>query len=619
MTCVSLGFSKLRRWLACLPALGLLFFSAAFCHADALSPTAVVADASGKTLYVAASTASRLLIVDPKAGSVTATITLPLNPSGLVVSADGKYLYVTGDAPNGQLFVIDLTTRQVLHSIPAGHTPMSPVLGPRGDILFLCERFTNKVTVIDLAQRQVAPEIPVKREPVACGLTPDGALLFVANHLPAGTADQDVISAEVEVIDTSARKVVTSIPLPNGSSSLRGLDVSPDGRYVYVTHLLSRYTMPPTQLERGWMNTNAVSIIDVAARTLLTTVLLDDLARGAANPWAVACTADGRLLCLTHAGTHEVSIIDRLGLHRKIDQIIRHEYAADPGLSVEKIPNTLAFLGTLRTRRALGIHGPRGLAIAGSTLHVTGYFSDNLETIDLASPTITGGRITTLGPTATPNTIRRGELLFNDAGLCLQQWQSCASCHPDARADGLNWDLTNDGLGNPKNTRSLLASHRTPPVMSLAVRETAEMAVRSGLRFIQFAHCSEDDARAIDEYLKSLAPVASPYRHQGEWSDAAKRGEKLFADTGCAACHSGPQSTDLKSYDVGTGTSADQDKLLDTPTLLECWRTAPYLHDGRAATLFDVLKTCNPNNRHGRTTNLTDQQLWDLEEYILSQ
>ena len=46
---------------------------------------------------------------------------------------------------------------------------------------------------------------------------------------------------------------------------------------------------------------------------------------------------------------------------------------------------------------------------------------------------------------------RRGEMLFNDATLCFQRWQSCSSCHPDARADGLNWDLINDGIGNPKN------------------------------------------------------------------------------------------------------------------------------------------------------------------------
>ena len=36
--------------------------------------------------------------------------------------------------------------------------------------------------------------------------------------------------------------------------------------------------------------------------------------------------------------------------------------------------------------------------------------------------------------------VRRGEILFHDASDCFERWQSCASCHPDARADGLNWD-----------------------------------------------------------------------------------------------------------------------------------------------------------------------------------
>ena len=60
---------------------------------------------------------------------------------------------------------------------------------------------------------------------------------------------------------------------------------------------------------------------------------------------------------------------------------------------------------------------------------------------------------------------RRGEMLYNDGSMCFQQWQSCASCHPDGRVDGLNWDLLNDGMGNPKQTRSELYNHVTPPTM----------------------------------------------------------------------------------------------------------------------------------------------------------
>ena len=57
---------------------------------------------------------------------------------------------------------------------------------------------------------------------------------------------------------------------------VNGVCVSPDGRYAYVTHILGRYQLPTTQLERGWMNTNALSVIDVATQKLVNTVLIDD-------------------------------------------------------------------------------------------------------------------------------------------------------------------------------------------------------------------------------------------------------------------------------------------------------------------------------------------------------
>jgi hypothetical protein len=45
------------------------------------------------------------------------------------------------------------------------------------------------------------------------------------------------------------------------------------------------------------------------------------------------------------------------------------------------------------------------------------------------------------------------------------------------------------------------------------------------------------------------------------------------------------------------------------------WETAPYLHDGSAPTLLDVLTTANPNNRHGNTA-LNDTELQELVAYL---
>jgi len=399
----------------------------------------------------------------------------------------------------------------------------------------------------------------------------------------------------------------------------RDIAISPDGQNAYVTHLLARYQLPTTQLERGWMNTNALTVIDVASRKRINTVLLDDVDLGAANPWSVACTADGKQICVTTAGTHELSVIDRSGLHDKLTRAAANEKVSDASSSAEDVPNDLSFLVGLKRRLKLSGNGPRGLALIGTQAYITEHFTDSLGVVDVKPESRAKARSIALGPQKPLTAIRQGELFFHDAALCFQSWQSCSSCHPgNARADALNWDLMNDGLGNPKNTKNLLLAHKTPPSMSLGVRSTAELAVRAGIRHIQFAVRPEADAVAIDQYLKSLQPVPSPHLVKGKLSKSAARGQTLFNSAGCAQCHSGRLHTDLEKYDVGTGKLREVGQEFDTPSLVEVWRTAPYLHDGRARTIADVLGKFNPDDAHGDTSDLTDKQIADLAAYVLS-
>ena len=243
---------------------------------------------------------------------------------------------------------------------------------------------------------------------------------------------------------------------------------------------------------------------------------------------------------------------------------------------------------------------------------------DGLGVVDIQPGARVEAKSIPLGPVRPMTPVRKGELFFNDAGLCFQAWQSCGSCHPDARADALNWDLLNDGLGNSKNTRNMLLAHRTPPAMISGIRPNAEVGVRTGIRFIQFAKRPEEDAVAIDEYLKSLKPVPSPHLENGKPSAAAERGKQVFESAGCASCHSGDLGTDLANHDVGTGPDQRGIKEFDTPTLVEVWRTAPYLFDGRAATMREVLTKFNPKDTHGATSKLSEKQLTDLAEYVRS-
>ncbi len=595
----------------------LLLTCAFYATADTYpSPMMLAPSPDGATLYVCAYTANQILVVDAASQTATDAYDLPAPPSGVVVHPSGAPLFVTGDTPDGRVYALD-ADGALLYELAVGHSPLAPTLSPDGATLFVCNRFDNTVSFIDLEAGEVVTEVAVAREPVAAAVTPDGARLFVANHLPVGPADGDFIAAEVSVIDVATGTVSGSVLLPNGSSSLRDLCISPDGAYVYITHILSRYQLPTTQLERGWMNTNALSILNARTGEFVNTVLLDDVSRGAANPWGVACTDDGRYVCVAHAGTHEISVIERARMHMKLARLEAGESVSSVSRTPADVPNDLSFLVGLRRRIALDGNGPRGLAIIGTTAYAAEYFSDSLGVVDVTAEYPRPQQWLLAGEAPMP-IVRLGEKFFNDADLCFQQWQSCASCHPDVRADGLNWDLLNDGIGNPKNTKSMLLSHQTPPVMSLGVRSDAEMAVRAGIKFIQFAVRPEEDAVAIDEFLKSLKPVPSPELVDGQLSEAAQRGKEIFKQAGCAECHPAPLYTNLKSYDLGLGTGMDADKEFDTPTLVEVWRTAPYLHDGRAATLHDVFTDHNPDDKHGHTSPLTDEQLDELVAYMRS-
>ena len=584
------------------------------------APCAVAASMDGSNIYVACERQNAIWVLKRDSNKYIKDyeIKVPGCPNGIAISNAGDFLFATCGCSEGKLVSIDLHSRNVISSVSAGHTPMAPVLTPDGKSLYLCSRYTNSILKFGVSSGalvRMGNDIPAIREPVASAITKDGKLLFAVNHLPDGAATSLDIAAKVSVLDLSIDNIKATISLPVGSTSLKGVAISPDGKYAYVSHMLARFTLPTTQLDRGWMNTNALSVIDTGNLKLVNTVLLDEADLGAANPWGVCCSPDGKLLCVAHSGTHEVSLVDLPALHSRLNEAAAGKQVTPVTSSKYDVPNDLSFLAGIRKRISLSGNGPREVYFTAGNFVTTEYFTDSISSISPEGST----EHFILNPELSNTQIRKGEQYFHDAKFCFQQWQSCASCHPgDARVDGLNWDLLNDGIGNPKNTSSMLYSHATPPAMITGVRANAETAVRAGMKYIQFVQRSEEELCAIDEYLKSLKPVPSPYLVNGKLSEAALRGKTVFDKAGCIRCHSGQYGTNLKQYDVGTGTGQDVGKKLDTPVLTELWRTAPYLNDGRAATVKEVLNIYNPGDKHGRTSGLSTQEIDDLAEYLLS-
>jgi YVTN family beta-propeller protein len=587
-----------------------------------LSPIAMVADKAGKTIYIAQATAGQIAVFDVATRKVTANIDIGLPVSGVAISPDGTTLYVTAGGAEGKLCIVDIKNRKVAARIPVGHTPMSPILTKKGTV-YVCNRFDNTICLVDLAAGKSIRTFGVPNQPVSVDLSKDGSILLVANHLPAGPASAEHVAAEITIIYTRNNKDPVTLKLPSGSTNLRGIRVSPDGKYAAVTHCLAR-RMRETALESLYKNIYAISLIDVSKRCLINTVLVDDVSSGAANPWALAWSADSKRLCVTHAGTHEISVIDFPALEAKLSKAAAEKQD-------QNVQNGLSFLVGLRKRIKLPGKGPRCITLIDNKAFVGEYFTDSLSMLDISGKLNAKDKpkveSIALGPKTAMTAIRRGEMLFNDANISFQSWLSCATCHPDGRTEGLNWDFVHDGIDNSKNTKSLIWAHKTPPMMSngktLSRKSNlkgytkplanARTTIRYKIRFSLYAVRPEKDVTDIYEYLTSLRPTPSPHLVNGKLSPAAQRGKLLFHNKAkCNTCHSGEFFTDQKEHNV-TGKAAD------TPTLIETWRTAPYLYKGQTATILEILShKRNPKDLHGETAKLSPREKLDLAEYVLS-
>ncbi|MGI6572246.1 MAG: YVTN family beta-propeller repeat-containing protein [Fermentimonas sp.] len=557
-------------------------------------PTGIALNSRGE-LVVSEKGLKRVAVYSSDGRQLIRSYAMDEEPTGVAV--EGNSLYVTTFKTKGMLKVLNLTEGKEVASVVVGSGAHVPIINKVLGKLYVCNQFQNTISEVDLSKNKVTRTVSVPREPTSAIISKDGKFLFVTNFLPAQRADVDYVAACVSVIDLHSFTKIKDIQLANGSNALRGICLTPDGKYAYVSHNLGRFTVPTSQLQQGWMNTSAFSVIDAKQLEFLGTVIVDEPERGAAGIWGIACNEEK--IFMAHSGTHEISVIR----HKEM----LDKFLAFPDKSL--LEYDLTFLYGLRERIPLQGNGPRGILLTGDRLIVPTYFSDTLNVMDTRTHALSQ---VDMNPGRVESPIDKGEKYFHDATLCFQHWQSCIGCHPEARADGMNWDLMNDGIGNPKNCKSLIFSHVTPPNMISGIRDSAAKAVRAGYKFIQFHEIPEEDAQCVDEYLISLQPVPSPYLVNNKLSKKAKNGKKVFERLKCGECHSGIYYTDMKMYRIGE--DVEFEKGWDTPTLREVWRTAPYLFDGRAATMREVFEV----HRHGINEKVSQKDIEALTEYVNS-
>lgn len=597
------------------------------------SPLSVAVSPNGMTLYVSDKTAGCVTILDAATGAKVGETPVVGEPHGLALSADGKILYVAQRTRNS-IALIDTKQGTEIGRMPVGAWPVALALAKKTRRLYACNQGGDSVSVIDLTTRRQIDEIAVVRAPAFAAISADESRVVVANSLPSGAGTDPDLAAELSILDTGTLRQIARVKLPPGSTMAGGAWVNPSGKWAYVVHVLGRFDLPITQLEEGWVHTFALSVIDLAASVRLATVLLDSLTQGAADPWAVIGSADGRTLWISHRGTHEISMLNIGLIHELLEGNVPNEIATrkdgardDIWVRIKNDKNqikqltqdltALRLAGAIR-RSFSGGNGPTGLALSpdGKRLYAANYYAGSVGVLDAARGNLLN--VFPLGKQPAPDSARRGEIYFHDATRCFQHWHSCATCHLDGgRVDGLPWDFLRDGIDNGKDVISLVNLLQTPPYNRLATRPDARYCIESGV--VVSHHVTPDPAEVDDllAYVGSLTAEVNP--KLPKFAGAALRGRALFeGKADCASCHPGPYFTDKRTHNVGINSRNEPNARYDTPSLVEAYRTAPYYHDGRAATMRDALTMHDTEGLHGNLSKLTASEIEDLIAYVLS-
>lgn len=586
------------------------------------SPRTLAQDAEGR-IWVANQDDASLTVVDGDRLVTIRTIRLPRasRPYGVCFDPGRHNLYVTLEAV-GAVLRIDPGTGRILDSLPVFPTPRGIAVAPDGRSLWI-SRYISPADHGEIAELAAAP--------------------FRVRRII------DLAYDHTQDTESGGRGV------PNAIASLT---ISPDGLRAWVP-------FKKDNVRRGLFADPMGPQLPTFESTVRTAIAQIDLATGVEVPGiridldnrsmacAVAFAQGGAFAFVATETSNEIAVIN----------------------AVENIRAT-----AIEPREKGHELGPDGLQVSAddSLVYIHDFLSREVAVYAIGE--VGGSNLmprralipTVERETLTPEVLL-GKQIFYDAAdprMARDKYLSCAVCHLDGGSDARVWDFTHKGEGL-RRTTSLLGKAgmgQGPLHWSANFDEVQDFEhdMRDaflGTGFLDDAVFNQGarnlplgdrkaglspDLDALAAYVASLDRAhPSPFRNaDGTLTVEAKEGEIIFnrKEVGCTDCHVPPLYTDSRLlpdpgatvatrssvtaqgfllHDVGTLNAGSGHRMgdtltgFDTPTLKGVWESGPYLHDGSAATLMDVITAANPEDRHGRTSGLSILERKQLVAFLM--
>ena len=590
------------------------------------SSSAIAITTDGAILLAVNPDSASLACVDTASGSVMTELSVGVDPRTVAVDDSGFFAYVANRGSDS-LSVVDLVARTVITEVAVGNRPYGIVVSPAGDRLYVAEQGSDQVRILDTASFATLSVMPTADRPSGLAISYDGRTLYVTHLLTNTITVLDPYSSAIylplilrggvatqpAMVQHPIDQLSTAISLWPDSNLVQSIILSPDGSRAYVPH--TRSNTGNRALTFDTTVFPIVSAISLTERVHLVGqhIALDTIdPPGVGLPFDAAFAPDGGEIWVLNAASNDITVVDLTTRQRAA-----HIEVGD---------------------------NPRGIVLApdGTTAYVNNILAGTISVIDTANYTVTA--VIAITDLPLPPALLNGKRLFHssdDPRLALAQWISCNTCHFEGEHDGRTWFF---GFAGPRNTTSLLGMIETYPLRwsgewdESADSEFANRKENFGSGLLDGAmNCSlappdcvnqpPNQGRSYDldclaAFIDSLQVSPSPaHAHNEPLTDAEQRGQLLFGDPrlGCVTCHPPPLYTDQQLHDVGTATDDERiGPAYDTPTLRGLYDSAPYFHDGSAATLYEAIAYPSSGSEHDVRELLTEAEMQELLAFLLA-
>ncbi len=553
------------------------------------APYDLVFAPDGRRAYVTEKAEGTIAVIDISSHTVIDRFkTGGKEPTGLSLTPDGRSLLVTNSF-SGSIAYLDAMSGEARAILPLPGMPYGVAVMPDGKRAFVTVSQLDEVAVIDLPQAKVTSRIPVGRRPRALDLSPDGTTLVVAN----------LVGGSVSVIDTETLNEDARVRLKG--VNVRGIAATADSAEAYTTVMPAFNNKVTDDPKEIWHNLVQAVVLQGTSST-----------RGE-DQWMDFVRIPGQLDVIGSPDQHDI-VLDAqarkawvsLAGRDVVTRITIHDRTRDAIWPISQVETPVGA-------------NPRGLCMTpdGKQVWVANHLGNSLSVLDAASmrvlKTIDLGKASRVDPTI------EGQYLFNHAGMTRMHRFSCNSCHPDGTADGLTWSFAHvrDGMSR-RNTRDLRGGiGKTAPFRWSGFEKHLSEFVESEVTgLLGGPRPSAQQVEALIGAVSQFHLPPNPHRTPDQkLTPQAERGRALFTGkAGCSNCHVGPLhgGSGLQRW-VGTTSTG---RNVDVPHLAGVYDSAPYLHDGRAATLEEVFEKYDARNAHGNAHKLSPEELAAVLRYV---